>query len=279
MHAVIYKIGGTARTRHVADAMTEGLKRCGVSVTVHDRWRGIAGDIAIAYGWNHEPVFSAYRAAGLHYAYFDMGYWDRRQAGDKKNGFHRLSVNSWDTADNMLRAMPADRFTSSGIRLKPWGSKGSVIILAGMSNKAAGSHGFKPGQWERETEIAVRERTDRPIIVRAKPTGDQSKIEPITDVLARAHMLITHHSNAAMDAMIAGVPFHARKGVGRILAPDDIFLIERYPDIGDNERLQLMQDIAYAQWRPSEMRTGQAWDHIKWILRSTQAREKSMSKS
>jgi hypothetical protein len=270
MRVAVYMIGGTARTRHVGVAMAEGLARCGVHVTVEERWRGVMADVAIAYGWNHEPVFSAYRDAGNQFVYWDMGYWDRRPPENKKDGYHRLAVNGWDTADTMLRCMPGDRFARANIQLKPWGSKGRMIVLAGMSGKAAGTHGFKLGQWERTTFAQLQTVTDRPIYIRAKPTGDQAKIEPIADLLSRCHMLITHHSNAAMDALIAGIPFHARKGVGKILAPQSAPLpIEDYPAISDNERLQLMQDIAYAQWRPSEMRTGEAWEHIKCILHST----------
>lgn len=264
MQVAIYCIGGTQRTRHVANALAAGIP----GAIVLDKFNGVVGSVAIAYGWNHEPVFTAYRAAGKNFVYFDMGYWDRRPEGNKKDGFHRLAVNDWDTAATMLRGMPADRFERSGIELQPWGSKGAGIVVAGMSTKAAGTHGFRPGAWERETAERLRFITRRPIEIRAKPVGDQSRIEPIADVLARSHMLITHHSNAALDAMIAGIPFYAHKGVGKILAPG-IFSIETYPEIEMGDRVSLMCDIAYSQWRPSEMRSGEAWEHIKCILRST----------
>lgn len=272
MRAVIYCIGGTERTSHIAAAMRDGFSRHGKNVDVRRVFRGVEGDIAIAYGWNHESVFAAYRAAGASYAYWDMGYWDRRPVGDKKNGLHRLAVNDWDTRATMRRNCPDDRFrvTRTASPLSPWGSRGDQLVLAGMSGKAAGTHRFKPGQWEAETDALVRSMSKRPIVHREKPAGERPTGEPIEAVLSRSHMVISHHSNTAVDALIAGVPFFARKGVGAIMSPPELTpeFIEHPPEISLSVRVDLLSDIAYAQWRPSEMRQGIAWEHIKCILNS-----------
>lgn len=269
MHPVIYAVGGTDRTVHVARAMVEGMRRHGIMCEIRREWDGVPrGDVAIAYGWNHERIFKAYP----NYAYWDLGYWDRRPRRDKKDGYHRLAVNDWDTCRHMLCAMPGDRLAEHQIELKPWGSKGESVLIAGMSEKAAGTHGFAPGQWERETLALVRQLTTRPIIMREKPKGPKPAGPSIEDELSRSHFVISHHSNVSVDAVIAGVPHWCRKGVGRWHAQTDHWktdssVIENPPYVmSDNARLQFLQDVSYAQWRPSEMRTGAAWETIKCIL-------------
>lgn len=267
MRPVIYALDSKDRTRLVANAMREGMLKHGVTAMVLNRFDGLVyGDIAIAYGWSHERVFRSYP----NYAYFDLGYWDRRPKMNKKDGYHRLAVNSWDTADNMMLCMPADRLCEHRIELKPWGSKGRGVLITAMSDKAAITHGFRPRQWEAETMAAVTRLTDRPLTMRPKPTSERPEREPIEAALARSHMLITHHSNTAVDAVIAGVPFWCRKGVGRRLSVPELAgeWIENPPARSDAERLQFLQDVSYAQWRPSEMSAGKVWEVIRWILRS-----------
>lgn len=280
MHVAVYAAGGTAtiRMNHVARSMMTGIKRHGDFVSLHNRYRGVVADVAVAYGWTHKDIFEQYRLAGRQYVFFDLGYWDRRPKTDKKDGFHRVAVNSWDTASSLSDDMPSDRFDRSGIELQPWGSKGDQIVIAGMSEKAAGSHGYRLNQWEAEAGMKLARITNRPIIHRAKPVGDRKGVEPITDVLARSHMLFTHHSNTALDALIAGVPFHATKGVCALLSPKMID-IENPPPLTDRVRKQFLSDVAYHQWRPSEMVSGEAWEFIKCTLLSTSPLEKSMSKS
>lgn len=271
MQIAIY-MDGTIRSTHVARSMRQGIQRHGNFVTLHDRYRGVIADVAIAYGWTHEPIFTKYREAGKRFVFFDLGYWDRRPKANKRDGMHRVAIDDWDTAKNMRVCLPGDRFAASGIELQPWGSKGDQIIVAGMSDKAAGTHGFAPNDWEVSTIADLAEMAPhRHIHFRPKPTGDQKKIEPISEVLSRSHMLVTHHSNAAIDALIAGVPFHSRKGVGSIMTRFDLGpkTIDNPPGIEMEARIQFLQDVAYHQWRPSEMASGAAWEFIKCILLST----------
>jgi hypothetical protein len=290
MKAVIYCIRNNGRAVTIAQAMQAGFRRHGVSVRIEPTWDGkVAGDLTIAYGWIHEPVFTAYRAAGAHFAYWDLGYWNRRPEGVKgaaREGHHRLAVDSWDTADTMARGCPADRWdaTRPPVPVLPltWTvpQRGrDVVLVAGMSGKAAGTHGFRPGEWEGATMFELGQLIDRitrgeaPMQVfrpefRAKPEKI-AKGETIMQALARTRLLVTHHSNAAVDALFAGVPVFARKGVGRLISAaqmiqDNALCIRPY---SEDERTGLLRDIAYAQWTPAEMRSGAAWDHIKRLIR------------
>lgn len=279
MKIVLYAIGGNGRARHVAQAMEIGVRRHGLAFEHRQKWDGrVEGDVAVAYGWVHEPVFTAYRAAGAHYAYFDMGYFNRRPAGGKglsREGHHRLAVNSWDTADTMARGMPADRWAELEIKIAPPRRDEARIIdgavlVAGMSAKAAGTHGFKPLQWENDTLAELRaEFPTQEIIYRPKPKDlNGADVEPIAEVLKRTSIIVTHHSNVAVDGWVAGVPCWAKKGVGKITSYHDMVVAvsRRGPHLTFEERCSMLADVAYAQWTPDEMRDGSAWAHIRRLI-------------
>lgn len=272
MKVVLYA-GGHGRAAHIAQAMEIGCRRHGLAVERRLKWDNrVEGDVAIAYGWVHEPVFTAYRRAGAHYAYFDMGYFNRRPSGDKggsREGHHRLAVNSWDTADTMARGMPADRWKALGISVtKPTASIDGAVLVAGMSDKAAGTHGFRPLQWENRTLELLRDAfPTQEVIYRPKPKN-LNEGEPIASVLARTSIIVTHHSNVAVDGLVAGVPCHATKGVGKLASYAEMTqaVAIRGPVLTYDERCALLADVAYAQWAPDEMRDGSAWAHIRGII-------------
>jgi hypothetical protein len=271
MRIALYTCAGSGRrSRYIADAMRQGLLQHGINkVEVHNRFRGVCADIAIAYGWVHSLVFEAYEAAGGQYVYFDLGYWNRRPSTSPLDGHYRLAVNNWDTAKAMRRACPDDRFKRLGIRLKPPQLNGRDIVIASMSLKSAKTHKFDIGEWEQ----AMRKRLSAmglkfPIVQRPKPAKKQAPLPAIEHVLSTARILVTRHSNTAVDAMVSGVPFYAERGVGSLLSAKDLTceMIETPTFCNDVDRHQLLADIAYAQWTPPEMRSGEAWDHMRQLL-------------
>lgn len=280
MKVVLYSLANQGRAGNVAQAMFAGLRRHGVDAEIVTRWNGtVRGDVAIAYGWKHEPVFSAYAAAGAQYAYFDLGYFNRHPSKDKggsREGHHRLAVNGWDTADTMARGCPDDRWRDLGIEIEPDRDSLSdgAILVVGMSEKAAGTHGFTGLAWEMQALEAARAAAGtREVIYRPKPK-DIDAVEPIESVLKRTAFILTHHSNVAVDGLVAAVPCHATKGVGKLVSRSEGWFIKgavgcsfacRRPALA--ERRALLADVAYAQWTPGEMRSGAAWDHIRGLLK------------
>ncbi len=271
MKPVIYATTTHGRGAHIAQALQQGFRRHGLSASIVTRWDGRpAGDVALAYGWAHQRVFEAYKAAGAHYAYWDLGYWNRhpsKSKGGHREGAYRLALDSWDTAHRMGLNCPHDRWEASGLVLQdPRQGSDGLVLVPGMSPKAAGTHGFAPDQWERNMMSTLGKLTDRQVLFRPK-TARLVGLEPIQDVLKRTYLVVTHHSNVAVDAMLAGVSVHCVKGVGRRWSGDLSIggtLARRLYNAG--ERLQFAADVAYAQWTPAEMRSGAAWDHIKRIL-------------
>lgn len=278
MKVAIYSTGANARAATIARAMQEGFRRHGVQSRILTFWdKTVTADLAVAYGWLHEPIFTAHANAGGQFLYWDLGYWNRHPKAGKlrgaRDGHHRLAVNSWDTADHMARDCPHDRLAASPIAMQADAllHGRNTILVAGMSEKAAGTHGFRYRQWEDETIAQLSLWTvDDPgvrIEYRDKPPRG-APVEPIEEVLKRCRLVVSHHSNCAVDAMIAGVPWWAKKGVGRIGSGDLQRVVQQpFCGLAPAARQQLLADVAYAQWTPSEMQTGKAWDHIRGLLK------------
>lgn len=260
------------RSIHIARAMAAGAKVCGETVEIVDNFNcPIQADVCIAYGWRHPELFDAYRARGGQYVYIDLGWWGRKPKGDVLGGFHKVTVNGREPGPYFRGAHPSDRFTAHGLTIAPWRRSGSHILLAGMSAKSAKTRGFKAGEWERNTIDLIRAATDRPIVYRPKPSDpDAWPIEgvyysppdqPVEVALANSWAVMTLHSNVAIDGLLAGVPCFCREGVGAALSFSDFAHIADPPLPAGRE--QLMADIAYCQWTPSEMADGTCWRYLR----------------
>lgn len=259
MKVVLYAIKPTGRTKNVALAMGEGLRKHGIKFDMLRRHNGVKGDVAIAYGWNHERIFKKY----TNYVYLDMGYWNRG-----RHGAHRVSINDWCTSVNMLHGLSCDRWKASRINLKKLNPSANDILITSMSDKSLLTHSLKKGTIEANFRKYLNDlNIQGNIVERVKPRG-HLKIQSIQDALSTAKLLLTHHSNTAVDALIAGVPYFCFKGAARKLSLKNISDL-KYPVLpSDKDRLQLLSDIAYSQYTIDEMRNGIAWDYIRQVLKS-----------
>lgn len=254
------------RGEYIARAMMEGLQRCGVECVYRTTFDGQRrGDLAVAYGWVHEPIFRAYGQ----YVYWDLGYWNRRPAAEPREGLHRLALHDWDTATHLERGCPGDRLDAFGPRLvEPIRLANQVALIAGMSAKAAMTHGYAGGTWEQGAASELRALNWRPI-QRPKVAKRMTALEPIDQALMNCGLLATHHSNCAVDAVVAGVPVWAVKGVGRLVSSDGPPACSAPRVLTLRERQGFLADLAYAQWTPAEMRSGEAWAYIRERLQCT----------
>jgi len=265
------------RSATVCQALYQGAHiKCEARLMNVSRYDGKPDtDVAAFYGLRGRllNVFNDYVAAGKKAVLVDLGYWGRHDGG-RLSGYHKFTVNDHSPLEYFQkRAHGPDRVNRFQIKLKPMKTKGKHILLAGMSGKGAGVFGYGPGEFERKMVEEIRKVTDRPIIYRPKPSWKDAEPIPgtiysfeemsIEAELKRSYAVVTHHSNVAIDALIAGVPaFVMGKSVASPLCRNNIASIEDpyYPE--DRERQQLINDIAYCQWNIQEMHVGKPWQHM-----------------
>ncbi len=272
----VYQIGDNKRSRAIAAAMLEGITKLGDLAKLQNSttFNGIPdADIAVFYGFN-EPlrrVFDTYVAAGLKAVCVDLGYWGRKELNPIL-GYHKISVNDrHPTAYFQRVAHDGSRAARFRLAIAPWRAKGEHILLAGMGEKSAECEGFEPEQWEREAIAAIRQVSDRPIIYRPKPSwkeaqriegaGFAPKAVQLESLFPRCHAVVTHHSNVAVEALVAGIPVFSFKGAGAVLSSNDLSAIEK--PIMPGGRHQFVNDLAWTQFHNSEMKSGVAWRHLK----------------
>jgi hypothetical protein len=268
----VYGIADHKRSQSCCAAMYSGIKACGDKpiLLTEDQYRSPQFTVAVFYGYTHtlRRIMADYVKDGLKAVYIDLGYWRR----EGMTGHHKITVNDrHPTAYFQNTRHPGDRAEAVGVDLKPWRHSGKHILLAGMGDKAAEAEGRAVESWERQAIEALRHVTDRPIIYRPKPswlrakplpgTSFSPKQQSLDDVLKDCHAVVTHHSNVAVEAIVAGVPAFCWKGVAVPMSSQIIKDIEapRFPD----RRAQWCADIAYTQWNIDEMRRGLPWKHMK----------------
>lgn len=270
---VLYEQRSHVRSRMICDAMQLGISRQGDFVfrTFEDQFKDVGDEWAVFYGLdgNLKTIFEQYSKIGRA-VYVDLGYWGRLTGG-KLAGYHKIVLNGRHPEGYYRRNSPADRFAVHGVEVKPWRETGGHILVAGMGDKAARFEGFAPEAWERNVIEQLQRLTHRRIVYRPKPSWKEARpIQgvdyseprvPFENALKGAWAVVTHHSNVAVDAILAGIPAFCWKGVAREMSSQDIGQIERpiYPD----NREQWAADIAYTQWSVVEIAQGLPWAYFR----------------
>jgi len=121
----------------------------------------------------------------------------------------------------------------------------------------------------------IRKFTDLPIKIKQHPTQfdgwDEIKgknisyidrMMPIQNAIKNAKVVVTINSNAGVDAVLGGKPV-ITLDKGSMVYDISAHSFEKInlPDWPD--RTQWGYDIAYAQWHPTEIENGEAWNHLK----------------
>lgn len=263
MNIVILRYGRNVRSAKIAEALAAAARVMGWPAQVRDDAPPPRADTLLAaYGWVHRDAFAAQAKAGGRFLYVDLGYWTRKLYQGDYDGLHKVVVGARHATGYFKRGRPHDRLDGAP-EVRPWRATGRHIILAGMSGKGAASVGLQPYEWERRMIRQLRKVTDRPILYRPKPSWKQAqpldgaafspRTEPIGVALVDAWALVTPHSNAALDALAAGVPIHAAEGLASVMSTplDEIETPRRGGDVQ-----QLLADIGYCHWTRSEIADG-----------------------
>ena len=180
--------------------------------------------------------------------YIDHGYLGARKA-PLLSGYFRITKNAlWH---NGKGDHPSDRLedmlASAGpARIRPRKKDGKNIILIPPSRYMAPYLGLE--NWANETISKIKKYTDRPIIISSKEKN------PIYQALNDAWVVVTDHSNAAVDALMHGVPI--------IMTNPD----REYGKIKNIEEPlfdhSILNSLCYNQWTIAEIKTGKAWREL-----------------
>lgn len=203
----------------------------------------------------HDQARRSQLKRGGHALTFDLGYFGRA----KYTGFLRASVDR-DHPQHLLDRTAPDpsRWERHGIALREDANPDGYILLVGLGPKARSYLGA--ADWEQRTLSSLRARfPNRTVLHRPKPKHEFPKLHcerdadtPIEVVLRGCSLVVCRHSNVAVDAAIAGVPFETEDGAAAWLA--------QRPFTPAN-RLDFLRRLAWWQWQATEAPA--AWSFLK----------------
>lgn len=229
------------------------------------------------------------RRTGKQFLYFDKGYfYPKEEHASSKAPIvqcWRVAVDTNQPLEHLREARHSpQRWNSFGPQPKPWRepTPDGHILIAGSSPKYHLFHNLPhPTEWAQAVVAELRKHTARPIHYRPKPSWWIGSPEAVAEIegtefiptqsfeerLKGAHAVVTYGSNAALIGMLSGVPgIILGNGVMRLISSTDLDEIEEPYLASEEERLQLLANLAWSQFNLREFGNGVAWNHIKTML-------------
>lgn len=240
------------------EALTVAMRAAGETFTETTEYRGDA-EWLMLFGVGaaaHTEARDRHVKSGGKVMLWDLGYFGRRKAP----GFIRGSIND-DHPQAWLDRAPTDpsRWNAQGIRLREDFRAAGHVVLVGMGRK---HRSYSGSGWERQAFADLLKRFPAArIVYRPKNDADQvilpcarNSTSPIEHLLNGASLVVCRHSNVAIDAAIAGVPFECSDGAAMWL---------KAKEFTRENRLDFLRRLAWFQWRPDEASEG--WSFFKGI--------------
>ena len=241
---------------HLFTRIGETVKRAGGRVALHDAaiLDALPLDVIPVVGCQPEstPLIKKWRASGRKWVYWDRGYWSRVFATwlprGENGGMYRWHVGSFQL--QQIRDAPSDRLDRDRPPVKSWSRGGRHVVIAQPTVPYAKFHELE--SWTDATLEELAKVTDRQIVIRCKGTK-----RPLQSDLRDAHALVTHGSNAAVEAAILGCPvFVHESSAAALVGRTDLTKIEDpvYP-----EREAWLRALAYSHFSEPELVDGTLW--------------------
>lgn len=209
------------------------------------------------------PLIDEWVAEGRTWIYWDRGYFRRVFATDLKRGanggYYRWHINEYQMSK--LRPVNSLRWKMMDQDVWNWQKDGKHIVVAAPSDTYMKFHAIQG--WVEKTVAALKQYTDRPLVIRDKEMQASGK-RPLHIDLKHAHCLVTHGSNAAVEAVIMGCPVFVEPAPGASAAAlvglTDLSKIETpiYPD-----RTPWLHSLAHCQFNEGELVNGKLWRSIE----------------
>lgn len=256
------------RAQRWLTTMAEGARQAGLLVQRTLTYRGLAPWLVL---WGpgaplRADLMRRHVMNGGRVVALDLAYWNR----DRKV---RVSI---DTAHPgafvMRRDRPADRFAHDPTPVADAWRRDGPIIIAGLGDKARVQYGGPLiDQWEARMMRDCGTRwPGRRLLYRRKrigahvPTGATLAPDtPIDHVLAGASLVITWHSNVAVDAIRLGVPVVCHDGAAAAVCPSELGP-EDPQQLAPDVRSRFLANLAWFQWAPEESTA--CWTFLQELL-------------
>jgi len=283
----------------------QGVRACGDRVIDVVNYDPVISDVGVIQGWVTDKISSPHlnlRNSVIQQQLTQQRYVATADSNlflyaNTKNSLHYLRYSFNDvfpgTGIYCDSTLDPDRWNSIrqdlGIDLRDYRSNGNHILICLQRNGGWSMGSYSVADWLEQTLVKLRQHTNRPIVVRPHP-GDKKAavyLKPLQAQQSRLRFslsanntlehdlkgcwaVINHNSSPAVAAAIEGYPVfvtdHNRSQCKEI-ANTDLAMIER-PNFPD--RTAWIQRLAMSHWKFDELKSGQAWAHMRQFVRGIQ---------
>lgn len=253
-------------------AFERGLRAIGYEI--HGRARGPINRDDVLVIWNRYGLWASQAAdferASARVLVAENGVFGRDWRGAH---WYSLALHAPAAVGGTFVEMQSDRWDSFGVDICGWRNGGEEVIV--LAQRGIGPPGLaQPAGWDRTAAESLRRATSRPVRIREHP-GERPCV-PLEVDLQRAHCVVTWASNAALKALLLGIPVF--NGCPHWCGADAAAPFGRdleQPKRAD--RLATFRRLAWSSFRTDELETGEPFAGLlgsrSIASRSTPARE------
>jgi hypothetical protein len=273
---------GPLNSKPVFDALLHSMNREGDTVLINkDDGRC---DVAVIWSvlWQgrmakYKNIWNAYRDKNKPVIVVEVG-------GIKRNETWKIGINGINReADFANDNVDGERWKKFKMPLQPWNQTGNDIIVCGQHHHSHQWRNNPPmSKWFEQQVTEIRRYTDRPIVIRPHPrnrvtidtnkfqnvrivgpTRDQSTYDDtdLAERLKSAWAVVSHSSNPAMTAAIAGIPVYVSEASLSYDVGNKTYENINNPHMPD--RQNWANKLAYTEWWTDEIQQGIPWKRIK----------------
>lgn len=236
-------------------ALSAAAPSAGIDLIETTQYQG-ASPWLMVWGPGHpvrRDTIRAHVAAGGRAIAFDLAYWHRESK-------IRVSFDApHPQALVMRKALAVDRLVSDQVPVSnDWNPDGPIVI-AGLGDKARVQYGAGTvDEWERDMMRVCASRWPKRIIYRPKRIDSPipawathvSREPAIASALRGAALVITWHSNVAVDAIRMGIPVVCRDGAAAAVCRSTVD--DRPLPLAIDVRDRFLANLAWFQWSKHE---------------------------
>jgi hypothetical protein len=214
-------------------------------------------DLIAGYGWR--PVMrTAWERWPERILHTDLAFWSRESHLKLALGGRWSPLADWDYDESRLKR--------HRIVIGPSRTPGRRILVCGMSAKAAGTWGLEPEEWERATVQRLIAAGASSVIYRPKPTWPDAKPiarakydsgAEIDATFPNVDAVVSHHSNAAVDALAVGLPIYVETGIAKALSVPTLEGAIEAKALDRETRESFLRQVAWHQWTLDELKTAE----------------------
>lgn len=250
---------GKAKSEMLAEAVIAGAGGRGVILREPERLPGGHSPVFVGLWPTTAPLMHALHREQKPYITVDNGYFRPYPTG----GHFRATLNGTQFIYQGTRSSPADwlRFKRLEVELKPWrGDPRKNVLIALQTSQWFDIMGLSRDAWLSKVMGEIERATDRPIVVREKPSKASPQRSLALDFID-AHCVVGLSSNVMLQAVAEGIPvFPVGRCAATPLGLSSLGWIE--------SPLHLPREAAFChlaanQFTADEIASGFMWKHLE----------------